>query len=120
MTVDEILAQREYRDRCGREWNLTDYWVDRATFDYVQMWLSPDRVATPDQMRLLIERDMHRDECEGLDRCYRHPVWIVSQGFNEDGYAAWEILRPYANQGRLLDTTHAEAMDAAYTLAVDA
>lgn len=94
MTVDEILAQREYRDRCGREWNLTDYWVDRATFDYVQMWLSPDRVATQDEMRLLIERDMHRDVCGGIAECYSHPVvsviwhrtyehWLV---FNESSF----------------------------------
>ena len=115
MTVDEILAQREYRDRRGREWNLTDYWVDRATFDYVQMWLSPDRVATQDEMRLLIERDMHRDECPGMNECRYHPRHHVILAWEDAG--KFLVYEPNRLFFRWIFDTHAEAMDAARALA---
>ena len=116
MTVDEILAQREYLDRCGREWNLTDYWVDRATFDYVQMWLSPDRVATQDEMRLLIERDMHRDECGGgrLADCVQHPVPSVTRTATGE----WGAYGALCSLSSSRHATFPAAMGAARALAV--
>ena len=116
MTVDEILAQREYLDRCGREWNLTDYWVDRATFDYVQMWLSPDRVATQDEMRLLIERDMHRDACPRLSECKYHPRPHILTCEEVRGW--FMVFEPNAYFERRYFESLPDAMDAAYRLAV--
>ena len=74
MTVDEILATGRYTDRRGRAW---DYFDTRVDYDRWQRWESrgdEDLILEPDEMRLLIERDMHRDECEGLGYCLGHPV----------------------------------------------
>lgn len=90
MTVDEILAHGRYTDRRGRTWKNVTHWN-------VESWAAepygkPDIL--PEEMRLLIERDMHRDVCGGIAECYSHPVvsviwhrtyehWLV---FNESSF----------------------------------
>lgn len=73
MTVDEILASGTYTDRRGRYWENITHWG-------IESWQTgpygkPD--IRPDEMRLLIERDMHRVACDGLIDCGDHPVPIV-------------------------------------------
>lgn len=107
-TIDEILASGRYTDRRGRGWNKSPYhewvYVDRGRF-----W-----VYTPRQMRLLIERDMHRDECVGIHWCLTHPVESVDY----DGVLGlWKVWGP-GDWFRGTFGTHAEAMDAARALAV--
>ena len=65
-------------------------------------------------MRLLIERDMHRDVCPGLQTCKEHPVPYVWIGVSGSPYhePAWGF-----NDGDYHDTLP-EAMDAARALAV--
>ena len=78
MTVDEILATGRYTDRRGRAW---DYFDTRVDYDRWQRWESrgdEDLILEPDEMRLLIERDQHRDECPGLISCENHPVPCVT------------------------------------------
>lgn len=95
MTVDEILASGTYTDRRGREWyvvggdsNLGPAWV------YNEEPFGPAALIGTHHMRLLIERDMHRDECVGIAECDTHPVvtvilhrtfehWLV---FNESSF----------------------------------
>ena len=73
MTVDEILGRGWYIDKRGRTWDsvkpLTGdrFWRANLPGGYMES-------LSPAQMRLLIERDMHRDECEGLGYCLGHPV----------------------------------------------
>ena len=111
MTVDEILAADEYRDRRGRKWQKLI-----GPLGWVNM--SEHRMLTRSQMRLLIERDQHRDECPGLINCENHPVPCVTlaggpygcfhvnpAGDSEETYVAHEC-------------SHEWAMDAARALAV--
>ena len=109
MTVDEILATGQYTDRRGRAWGYFDTRVD---YDRWQRWESrgdEDLILEPDQMRLLIERDQHRDVCPGLYNCMNHPVPIVWYGDPSEGWCVdlgnWHSSLP-------------EAMDAARALAV--
>ncbi|RBP66407.1 hypothetical protein DFO66_103354 [Brevibacterium sanguinis] len=76
--VDAILASGRYVDRRGVHWKALaagQTWgrVNESGFAIGGVML------TPDQMRLLIERDRHRDECPGLNRCWNHPVPKVAQ-----------------------------------------
>lgn len=111
-SVDEILATGHYTDRRGREWKNITHWN-------VESWAAepygkPDIL--PGEMRLLIERDMHRDECCGNRECEDHPVPHVYRAYRS---ALWHAhpggARPFAETF----TTHAEAMDAARALAVN-
>ena len=70
MTVDEILAEGWYMDRRGKGW-------ERKPSDWWWYQFPSGRRLTPPQMRLLIERDQHRDECEGIAFCESHPVYRV-------------------------------------------
>lgn len=77
MTVDEILATGQYTDRRGRVWRYDTkhrFWL--ATPGLIAGWKVTDFGGPIDdaQMRLLIERDQHRDECDGLGYCLSHPV----------------------------------------------
>lgn len=109
-SVDEILATGHYTDRRGREWKNITHWN-------VESWAAepygkPDIL--PDEMRLLIERDMHRDVCPGFRDCAFgiHPVPIV---YHAELLGWWMV-----NTRRLDAGTLAEAMDAARALAVGA
>ncbi|MCD1287315.1 MULTISPECIES: hypothetical protein [unclassified Brevibacterium] len=110
-TVDEILTTGRYTDRRGREWAKHNYY--HGTVE----WMHPlgdgtCHINTPTQMRLLIERDMHRDVCEGLYRCSNHPTPKV---------LAYAGLFTVTKARRLVEApydTLPEAMDAARALAV--
>ena len=116
MTVDEILATGRYTDRRGRAW---DYFDTRVDYDRWQRWESrgdEDLILEPDQMRLLIERDQHRDVCVGLHWCDSHPVPRVHFNIHTGApivIAGDEYI--FADGGF---SSHAEAMDAARALAV--
>ena len=114
MTVDEILATRFYLDRAGRGWNAVTFWASATGLDTVQKWVGRLGTLSQEQMRLLIERDQHRDVCPGLQTCKEHPapyVWIGVSGslYHEP---AWGFNDGYGHN------TLPEAMDAARALAV--
>ena len=117
MTVDETLATGQYTDRRGREWRHIH--GDRRWFHEPDgLWFKDGKkvikmVHTP-QMRLLIERDMHRDVCPGLQTCKEHPAPYVWIGVSGSPYhePAWGF-----NDGDGHNTL-SEAMDAARALAV--
>lgn len=74
-----------------------DRWVDReVTTDL-----------TPAQMKRLIERDLHRTECPGLDACGTHPVVTVAKG----ALGGWVAFPPHCDSGRA-HATFAEAIAA--------
>lgn len=81
MTVDEILATGRYVDRRGREWvrklflRPNIHWANIIRDSDGTGWLGEK--TSEDRMRLLIERDLHRDVCPGLIDCGDHPVPIV-------------------------------------------
>ncbi len=117
--VDAILKSGRYTDRRGRAWSylpLTQKWF-YPVFDHQGISWPAEKTPTT-QMRLLIERDQHRDGCEGLKRCEAHPVPFVN---------AYQMLKPVrfvAYRPNDFDdeigTFHTlpEAMDAARALAV--
>lgn len=106
MTVDEILATGRYIDRRG------SYWQKGTTGSW---WNFPTgRRRNPSQMRLMIERDQHRDECRGIFDCDVHPVPTV---VTELGW----FYAVAAGEGTITGERHGtlpEAMDAARALAV--
>ena len=127
-TVDEIMHGGEYIDRRGRRWcNLVDLkWdADAAVMRTTKIgWCRMRGLTKYDppisgtHMRLLIERDQHRDVCPRVGVCRNHPVPRVTfcdvGGF--DVWAAGELTR--AEFARPCIATLAEAMDAARALAV--
>ena len=121
MTVDEILATGQYTDRRGRVWKIVrspvmGTWWGTPRPDDVILILHENK------MRLLIERDQHRDVCEGLQECGYHPVPFVEifrhlmPPYHVDYQVVDTSVEPNFNQG--LYRTLPEAMDAARTLAV--
>ena len=82
LTVDEILATGQYTDRRGRYWHYDTkhrFWITNPpvagkTWKVWQFGGPFDHA----EMRLLIERDQHRDECPGLINCENHPVPCVT------------------------------------------
>lgn len=125
-TIDEILASGRYTDRLGRRWSSRPSWT---TPDGRGVWSHAARLAKvpggamfnildPAQMRLLIERDQHRDVCVGIKRCEDHPVHFVqiyhrfpTTRFVVYGPREWDDEKAYFH-------TLAEAMNAARALAV--
>ncbi|GAB3042062.1 hypothetical protein [Sediminivirga luteola] len=112
-TVDDILASGRYRDRQGRVWAAVGYFRHHVTY-----WMCVGDIRlrlTPDQMRLVIERDRHRAECVGLRGCPRHPVPLVVVAAG----ASW--AHPSIPKGRtsayIRCATLPEAMDAAVQMA---
>lgn len=113
MTVDEILATGEYRDRRGREW--------KGFFMYGKpRWSTPSitRFLLPGEMRLLIERDLHRDECPSLISCENHPVPCVTIAGGP--YGCFHVNPADTSDETYVahECTHERAMDAARALAV--
>ena len=123
MTVDEILAAGWYTDRRGRKWRrlpLSGRWADQV-IDHQGIHWAGQKIEA-DQMRLLIERDQHRDACEGLQECGYHPVPFVEifrrlrPPYHVDYQVVDTSVEPDFNQG--LYRTLPEALDAARALAV--
>ncbi|WP_240373114.1 hypothetical protein [Brevibacterium zhoupengii] len=120
--VDEILASGQYGDRRGRRWEhqASLSWDEVAGFYRTEEigWCRMrglslvGEIITHDQMRLLIERDQHRDVCLGMWECHDHPAPRVA--VIESDYGS------FAPNSRIYDQhdTLAEAMDAARALAV--
>lgn len=116
-TVDEILATGQYTDRRGRSWrpNLGDNWVHfRGRKPRGELFYD---VLTDPEMRLLIERDLHRDVCPGLSACNGHPVPSVITPFAW-GSRDFEVYAAWANTTGTFEQSLPEAMDAARALAV--
>ena len=111
MTVDEILATGKYTDRRGREW---------VGGEFRRLWLHPDGLHTvrAEQMRLLIERDLHRDECPSLIACENHPVPCVTIAGGP--YGCFHVNPADTSDETYVahECTHERAMDAARALAV--
>ena len=111
-TIDEILASGKYADRRGRTWSRCG--DERGRHWWKQFFRFPLDDITPAHMRLLIERDQHRDVCLGLWDCADHPVPRVAA--IESDYGS------FAPNSRVYDqhSTHSDAMNAARALAVAA
>lgn len=113
-TVDDFSEDGWYVDRRGWHWFRAEH--QRGQWHHFEEW--GEWHLTDAQMRLLIERDKHRDECVGLGSCPDHPVPIVCQNFNEDGATAWEVVGAHSGSGLIFDLPHAHAMNVARALAV--
>lgn len=114
--IDHILASCRYTDRRGRPWK-----VEPSPRDGI-WWGTPHDdefmlVMRNDKMRLLIERDMHRDVCEGLGFCLEHPVPSVITSVPRV-FEVFGVRNSSATHADLLAPTLPEAMDAARALAV--
>lgn len=119
MTVDEILASGTYTDRRGRTWEVCGV-MNCSTrglwWNFHDMALNGARHWTVGAMRLLIERDQHRDECPGITDCHDHPVPVVYalHGCPQGGFAAM----PRDNYIGKWFKTQVEALNAARVFAV--
>lgn len=115
--IDEILATGWYTDKRGREWHHSAFlprWVTSSGFNYFGPVYAFVYEA---EMRLLIERDQHRDVCPGLNLCSRHPVPRVLIRYRWSTDAYFIAIGPGYRSGGTHDTL-AEAMDGGYELAV--
>ncbi|SMX91257.1 MULTISPECIES: hypothetical protein [unclassified Brevibacterium] len=121
--IDEILASGRYTGRRGREW-----WTpwDKPPGE-PRYWVSglpggDDRIIDHAEMRLLIERDMHRGECRGMVSCPDHPVprVLANEGWGLGDGVEFFAIPPhgYCRAGDF-HRTLPEAMDAARALAVE-
>ena len=106
MTVDEYVPCGEYWTRSGMALYHNDDGSWSSTCGVVKY--------TPEQMSLLIERDMHRDECKGIGMCFRHPVTHISIDIETGLFYA---STPRNEYGGVYDSI-ADAMDGSYRLAV--
>lgn len=116
-TIDEILATGLYTDRRGRHWSLvpgTNYW---GRLVLPRLFAPSSPAYGPDDMRLMIERDMHRDACQGLHLCKVHPVPRVHFNLHTRAPMVIDGSEYVFPPGGYAD--HAEAMDAARALAVN-
>lgn len=113
-TVDEILATGRYEDRRGREWFCGIAWSNGDSTWYS----SNQQFIRLNEMRLLIERDQHRDECEGLRACGNHPVPHVTTYPCPTAYVVWDSGGE-TDDGIPDFRTLPEAMDAARALAAN-
>ena len=120
MTVDEILATGQYTDRRGREWLTTGPGSKLGVaWAYYEEPFGVQCVISTHHLRLLIERDLHRDECAGLRDCFAHPVpHVVSYQRNAGVIQAYPAARDHVARRSSVHTTFSQAMDAARALAV--
>lgn len=118
-TIDEILERGWYTDRRRRFWAKRPSGVWAHTEQFVPGLGVLYSTRLPDQMRLLIERDRHRDECPGLADCMTHPVLAVIVCY-EHG-EGWGLFKVGVRAQSLptIRRTLPEAMDAARALAVN-
>lgn len=117
--VDHILASGRYTDRRGRGWIYDTkhrFWL--ANPDFVAGWKVSDFGGPLDetQMRLLIEREQHREVCPSLPDCTTHPVPIVIVGYDD---LEWRDFKVRAHGRATMHRTLSEAMDVARALAVE-
>jgi len=117
--IDRILASGRYTDRRGREWVRRLFL--RPNTRWVNIIRDRDGIGWPGekisdvQMRLLIERDQHRDVCKGLRVCGDHPVPHVVYYPSEPMFVVWDA----DSEGGSTDfATLPEAMGSARALAV--
>lgn len=93
--VDAILASGEYRDRKGRTWFRCETPCVHGGGWWLPRWSRVNRLEdwhlTPDQMRTLIERDMHRAVCPGLRWCASHPAPHVIYWRGSRHYVAYNL-----------------------------
>lgn len=115
--VEHILASRRYTDRRGRVWKERPSGVWSHVEQIVPVLGVLYSTRLPDQMRLLIERDQHREECVGLNACWCHPVPSVITSC-ESGGEKLEVYAAHASVPTKFRDTLPEAMDAARALAV--
>lgn len=111
MTVEEILHGGEYTDRRGRRWTRT----------HRNNWSAPRRprvsaLADEDQIRQLIEHDMHRDVCPRLSECKYHPRPHILTWEEVSGW--FMVFEPNAYFERRYFGSLPDAMEAARALAV--
>lgn len=107
--VDAILASGVYVDRRGSRWERTDQG------GYTQWWSEDEWPCIEHaDMRRLIERDLHRAECPGLDACGTHPVVTVAKG----SLGGWAAFPPRCDIGRVR-LTFAEVIAAAHDMTGD-
>ena len=117
MTVDEILAAGQYTDRRGREWFVVGQDSDLGpAWIYNEEPFGAQALIGTHQMRLLIERDQHRDECGELPWCDKHPVPVVIV-CHETG-EPWGQFKVRAHGKAKVFRTFPEAMGAARAWAV--
>lgn len=118
-SVDGILALGRYTDRRGREWWHTHR--DGRWFHYPDGHPIKIKMMAASRMRLLIERDQHRDACHrrGASNCIEHPVPIVYWDDREDAWMARPAGGWPAGKDVPLYFDLPEAMDAARALAAD-
>lgn len=120
--IHAILASGRYVDRRGRAWDrcpdicsLGGGWWSSGTARPGKDQKLSDWHLTPDQMRLVIERDQHRTDCPGVRYCVTHPVpilWCSRLG------GSYVVIRPRTvKPEKGIYSTISAAMDAAYKLA---
>lgn len=118
-TVDEILASGWYTDRQGRAWKYDpDFgvWLENPSHEGGVTLLS--WVVDAKHVRLLIERDQHRETCVGIDSCEDHPVYFV-RVYNGFPKTRFVVYGPhFFDDEQAYFYTLPEAMDAARALAV--
>lgn len=117
-TIDEILATGRYTDRRGQEWVRRLF--PRPNIRWANIIRDSDGIGWPgekiseDRMRLLIERDQHRDVCRGVQGCHlNHPLPRVKASWGK-----YFVYKPFSIFHDELFGTLPEAMDAARALAV--
>lgn len=117
-TVDGILASGIYRDRHGRYWEackVTSCSEPGEWWNYHDMARNGGRHLTVTQMRLLIERDQHREECDSLGNCVNHPVVSITRNFR----GTWSVYAAHGCLPMIKLHTFSGAMSAARALTVD-
>ena len=117
MTVDEILATGEYESRthgliqrCREACSGNGLWVCAGHFE-------PWDHLTTEHVAKVIERDQHRDECEGLGYCLGHPVpHVIVARYRPAMFSIHEA----GGRSEVVDFRHdlPAAVDAARALAV--
>ena len=115
MTVDEILATGRYNARDGQIW-LRDMFKHDGWIGWFSRGGSDVPRVTDAQMRLLTERDQHRDVCPGLIDCDNHPAPSVL--LTKGGELEFLVFGPRQVRSIRAFDYHSEAMDAARALAV--
>ena len=113
--IDEILASGRYTDRRGRQWGVVAFDRGWGRIDHSGYALGGPTFR-PSEVRLLIERDQHRDVCPGLRQGGKHPVPVVVNWTREAGYS--QFGAHHLGKHHWV-STHVAALGAARALAVD-
>lgn len=112
-TVDDFSEDGWYVDRRGWHWFRAEH--QRGQWHHFEEW--GEWHLTDAQMRVLVLRDEHRDECDGLGYCPSHPVsHVIVARYRPALFSVHEAGR----YGEVVDFLYdlPAAVDAARTLAV--